>query len=604
MSGPAERSIPAPGWIFGRAEGVPGSTPTGLDLGHTDASIYRIYATSLESTTSMLLEQAPGPLTAPEWSPDGKLLAFGRFVAAGLGGFRYEVVLQQGPRQQSIIVSRPLAEAPPGPDVVATLSPTWSPDGRYLAVSLPQAPFGVSVLRSDNGRVLKTLDGAYWPSWSPDGSRLAVIQSGQGASLALMDLNFGPLRHLADLGQAFHPPVWSRDGKSALVAIRRIALHAGGLTRSVDLVKVQVDTGATEIVTNIAADALDGGKAIRGVSFSLDRDGDDLYFSPAIAGQPAVISWFRPRTREPVDRFHPLDITSIKVGALAVAPSGKPLALRLGETGSAGPLAVWEPTNRQLTPLTPDDRTGWEWLSFLVATARQFLSKGLPPAIAKGRSVERATILPIPGEFASNSEIGFRLRKLGRVGRALCERLQGAADDSNIDAFLCEARLFFDALSQDYASALRSLESYEARTTEPELRLRLLGVRAQFFLGLGEVERARETVAYLQGIEQRTPTAIETTPAGVVLAPATGPVHGWASLLAQRLDALAKQRDLGAEVEPPPPPSERSIVTPLPPLGVENDLRAPRVRPRRPRPAPVPPPPAPAPRLRRQFRGQ
>src|SRR5438309_1335167 len=54
---------------------------------------YRLWATRADSGASVLLEDSPGPLTAPGWSPDGRALGFGRVVPEANGAGRFEVVI-------------------------------------------------------------------------------------------------------------------------------------------------------------------------------------------------------------------------------------------------------------------------------------------------------------------------------------------------------------------------------------------------------------------------------------------------------------------------------------------------------------------------------
>ena len=234
-------------------------------------------------------------------------------------------------------------------------------------------------------------------------------------------------------------------------------------------------------------------------------------------GQPTVISWFRLRTKETYKRFHPID-TAFQVGALAVSPDGKTLAMRVGGPGYLAPPAVCDLATERLTPLVPDDSARVEWISTFVTAARDLLETVLPAATVDGVAVERATLLPIPGEFASAPQVGSRLRRLGRLARPLCDRPADAAPaPPELQALLDEARLFFDYLREDYHAALDSLERLEARTSSPDERLRLLSLRAQIFLGQGATDRAAETIAFLETVPRVSSTRLEITPAGPVL---------------------------------------------------------------------------------------
>src|SRR5262249_15007591 len=155
------------------------------------ATSYRLWATQAETGESVLLEEARGPLSSPCWSPDGKAVAFGRIVPEPEGRARVEGVIMDGPGRQRGLYSRPYSNLNPRAADLPSLAPSWSTDGRFLAVPIFQQTLGLAILRADNGRVLKQLEGAYWPSWSPDKTMLAFVHNGDPETLQCLDTNFG-----------------------------------------------------------------------------------------------------------------------------------------------------------------------------------------------------------------------------------------------------------------------------------------------------------------------------------------------------------------------------------------------------------------------------
>src|SRR5947209_18313104 len=119
----------APGWLFDAA--APGRSKPARPSGVTS---YRLWATQADSGASVLLEDSPGPLTAPGWSPDGRALAFGRAVPGANGSGRFEVVILEGPTRRRVVTSRALPVLGAGPTRLPGQAIAWSPDGRYLAV--------------------------------------------------------------------------------------------------------------------------------------------------------------------------------------------------------------------------------------------------------------------------------------------------------------------------------------------------------------------------------------------------------------------------------------------------------------------------------------
>src|SRR5262249_11573019 len=149
-----------------------------------------------------------------------------------------------------------------------------------------------------------------------------------------------------------------------------------------------------------------------------------VYFLDTQRPESQII-WARLRNNEVHKLFHPFD-SSVSVGALAAAPKDNLVAMRFGAVPSITPPAVTalkagiEPA--RLTPLVPDDEARAAWLTTILDTMRPIARDALPKATLKGRVVERATLLPVPGEVATNDLALIRMRTLARIGRPLCDR--------------------------------------------------------------------------------------------------------------------------------------------------------------------------------------
>ena len=558
----AERIIPAPGWIFGKPPVTrPAPALEGLRR-------YRLYASDAATGSTILLEEGESPLTSPAWSPDGHMLAFGRLVKERAGAARFEVVVQDGLSRKRVLLSRPELADDDSAKALPTLTLAWSPDGRYLAIPGAGRERGLLVVRADNGMVLKLIEGASGPSWSPDSANLALVIAGKGSSLAVMDTRFGPPKVVAELGRSFQAPIWSRDGKTLLAVARRSDVEAKAPMpqSSIEVLRVRLESGQVETAALLAPEGLRRDKTLRGVSFTADRDVEELFSSVDQDGQSAAVVWFRPRTMSTVSRFHPFGEITLRVASLAVSPHGKALVIRFGPDDFGATLGVWESESRHLTLVDPDDASKLDWVSLLIDTAQSILSLHLPRPTVKGRPVGRPTVLPVPGELTSGQELTLRLRRIGRFGRPLCERSSGTAVDPRLDEFFAEARLFFDVLREDFPAALVSLETMESLTTGSDRLERLLTLRAQIYLGLGDTERAGDTIAYLRALDSRVPTRIEDTVAGVVLTREPPDSTGWPRYLAQRLGELSKSLRPAAEPgeDPSGDPKPNGVAFPPP----------------------------------------
>ena len=283
-------------------------------------------------------------------------------------------------------------------------------------------------------------------------------------------------------------------------------------------IKVRVDNGMSATLRTLAGEGVIGrDRSIQGVSIAMDADGDNLFCSIVVEGTPRQIIWYHPKEDAVYDRIPILDVTT-PMGSLSLSPDGQTLAARVGAIDriTAPALCDVERRDRRIRLIAPDDASRIEWVATLVASARSILAS-LPSVSPEPKSppnnpLDRPSLLPIAGEFEFNADPMTYLRRIGRVGRPLCDRPAGSPPaDPKVTALLNEARLFFDYLSEDYPAALTSLEALEEQAETPDQRVRLLAIRAQIFIAQGNVDRAGHTISYLRraGEEAGSPDRVE-----------------------------------------------------------------------------------------------
>lgn len=550
ISRPVQGLLPEPGWIFETTKtgsrlptrsGPDGAIKTGLyvaETGHEDA---------------WLVEESDNLLTAPEWSPDGRALAYGRIRHGDQpDSQRYEVVINESPGVGRILHTLPFANLGLGlrsNDLTSRLTINWSPDGHYLAVSVPDSPPRTLVLRADNGLMLKVVPDAYWPSWAPGSTRLALVRGTDKQTIFVTEAGPGAVDALADIGRLYQPVDWSKDGKTIVCIARRVVEGPKQATATIDFLRLSSKTGGIENAVQLAFDSPKQGRDLRSLSYSVDRDLSELFYTFDQTGDPPAVVRFFPKTSETLSRFHPLD-SSLSIRSISHSPKAHLLAVRLGS--ALGVVGLWDYSKGSIAPFVPDDDARIAWLSLLVNTSRELLGACLPPVAVLGKPVARPTLLPIPGELPSNHEMVFRLKRLARVARPLCDREpESAPPDPRLQRFLLEARLYFEILVEDFSAALLTLERFEAENLKPQERLALLCVRAQIMLGLSDWDRAKEPIDYLLREDIRVVSRYEVTPGGVTLTLEPQPSQGWGRYLAQRTADLARvRRDLSLLEKP------------------------------------------------------
>jgi Tol biopolymer transport system component/DNA-binding winged helix-turn-helix (wHTH) protein len=197
------------------------------------------------SWTIKPLTSVSGVESAPSWSPDGRFVAFSRFVPDDANIF----IMPIGGGDWVQLTHGPMDD----------MRPRWSPDGRYIA------------FLSDEGQT----------------KRVYLIPPLGGARRMLADTGLPYLQRFSDSWMAFGTAPWSPDAQNLLFS----RLHPDG---RIGVWKTRPDTNQETRVTFPTADADDllaswsfDGKWIAFTRRQSGRGG--LWLTPAAGGEPRVL---------------------------------------------------------------------------------------------------------------------------------------------------------------------------------------------------------------------------------------------------------------------------------------------------------------------------
>lgn len=150
---------------------------------------------------------APGYISSPDWSPDGKKIVY--VSSSGEHGskpYHIAVMSSDGTNIQQLTHGQ-----------TRHYSPTWSPDGKHIAYISARdyeggGPLAIFIISSDGSNNKQLTPYAYYnyPSWSPDGSKIAYYTFVPDG-IFTVDIASLEYERLTDQ-RTDSVPVWSPDG--------------------------------------------------------------------------------------------------------------------------------------------------------------------------------------------------------------------------------------------------------------------------------------------------------------------------------------------------------------------------------------------------------
>ena len=150
---------------------------------------YRLYVADADGANKQLLVKSPEPIISPAWSPDSKQVAYVSFETGTANVYIQDISTGE---RQSIIKKR--CTTCIANDQIS--SPSWSPDGRYLSLTLYQDGNAEIYIYNLQKKNLTRLTNHYSidteSKWSPDGRKL-MFTSGRSGSPQLYELDLRKL---------------------------------------------------------------------------------------------------------------------------------------------------------------------------------------------------------------------------------------------------------------------------------------------------------------------------------------------------------------------------------------------------------------------------
>lgn len=180
---------------------------SGTINGKVQIVIFDLESYLMGKTVEPLILTNEGNNYYPDWSPDGKTIAFN---SDRDGAFKIYTMNSDGTDQKVFI------------DHLEAAFPSWSPDGKKIAFNATYDGTKeiciMNVDGSDFKRLTDNTNDDQFPTWSPDGQRIAYSSSTNATNfdISIMDQNGeNSMTLIKDVGLD-ELPKWSPDGKQIL----------------------------------------------------------------------------------------------------------------------------------------------------------------------------------------------------------------------------------------------------------------------------------------------------------------------------------------------------------------------------------------------------
>ena len=507
-----------PGWLFSpeRLLAPPDTGQTGdqtIWIGRADLKIWHKIA---QSTLF---------LTSPAWAANGRSLFYAAAEREPSGKTCWRVRQVSSidtPLKNSYVTWEKELPANWSPPAVGTRERfllgelQLGPDG--LMIFCDPASYELALVRAESPETIARFPGGHSARIHPNGQWVAWLRTeiwpARSAELVLTALPAAVhSTHLKNvLPEA--APIFSADGQALFIARHQKppgALNVPDGSDWPELSRVDLKQPKTTRFSPLVGTPVLPSERLAGLSFTINAEEVLLLYAPAIRPRPTEIVWFQPKTAATFKRFPPLDLNT-PVHSLALSADDS-LALRFGPEAtpldSADlPAGLCDLLTEQIYPLTPNQHARQAWVELLAFSIARILYKEMPtPAMPRDPVKNpRFSLIPTLDELPGDGPATLRLRRVATVGLrslGLDPARINAQSLENLADWELEAAALFLALTNHHPEAARALALIPSQGMSPAALGRLMAVRAQEEIALGN---GTEAAMILDALKRSEPT--------------------------------------------------------------------------------------------------
>ena len=189
--------------VFSTLTGEEGVFDTKIAYVNQDKDKKEVYLMDYDGYNKKRFSYHRSITLSPEWSPDGKWLAFTSYK----DGSSHLYIKKLFSREEMVVSQY----------ADLNIAPAWSPDGKEIALTLSKDGNPEIYLITREGQILQRLT-KNWaidvsPTWSPDGEKISFVSNRSGSpQVYIMDRRGTGVRRLTFQGNYNTEPDWSPRG--------------------------------------------------------------------------------------------------------------------------------------------------------------------------------------------------------------------------------------------------------------------------------------------------------------------------------------------------------------------------------------------------------